>query len=119
MTHDYSRIAIVTGATSGIGEATARTFMKAGFGVVGSGRNADTLKAIEKELGPAFCGVAGDAADDSVVERFFASAPGMLPQNTGHRCCECRPGPGGIRYGSRSGSDSMTLSVSTLAAHWR
>ena len=74
MTHDYSRIAIVTGATSGIGEATARTFMKAGFGVVGSGRNADTLKAIKKELGPAFCGVAGDAADDSVVERFFASA---------------------------------------------
>lgn len=69
----YSRIAIVTGATSGIGEATARKFAAAGFGVVGNGRNAAMLAAIEKEIGPAFCGVAGDASENTVLEQLFAT----------------------------------------------
>lgn len=74
MTQTYSRIATVTGATSGIGEATARKFIAAGFGVVGTGRNAQKLAEMEKQLGSAFCGVAGDAADDSVLEQLFTSA---------------------------------------------
>lgn len=37
------QVALVTGATSGIGEATARAFAKAGFAVVGTGRRASTL----------------------------------------------------------------------------
>lgn len=71
---DYQRIAIVTGATSGIGEATARKFVGAGFGVVGNGRSGDKLAALEEELGAAFCAVAGDAADGAVLERLFGSA---------------------------------------------
>jgi len=74
MSGDYSRVAIVTGATSGIGEATARKFAAAGFGVVGNGRNAAKLAAIEKEIGPAFCGVAGDASENAVLEQLFAAA---------------------------------------------
>ncbi|MBQ0799461.1 MAG: SDR family oxidoreductase [Porticoccaceae bacterium] len=74
MTQTYSRIATVTGATSGIGEATARKFIAAGFGVVGTGRNAKKLAEMETQLGDAFCGVAGDAADDSVLEQLFTSA---------------------------------------------
>jgi len=74
MSDNYDRIAVVTGATSGIGEATARTFVAAGFGVVGNGRNAAKLAALEKELGSAFCGAAGDASDNTVLERIFASA---------------------------------------------
>lgn len=74
MSGNYSRIAIVTGATSGIGEATARKFAAAGFGVVGNGRNAAVLDAMEKEIGPAFRGVAGDASEDTVLERLFAAA---------------------------------------------
>lgn len=74
MSDNYSRIAIVTGATSGIGEATARKFCAAGYGVVGNGRTGDKLSALEKEIGPAFCGVAGDAAEDAVLEKLFASA---------------------------------------------
>jgi NADP-dependent 3-hydroxy acid dehydrogenase YdfG len=68
------RIATVTGATSGIGEATVRKFIAAGFGVVGNGRNATKLAALEKEIGPAFCGVAGDATDNIVLEELFSSA---------------------------------------------
>lgn len=70
----YTRCAIVTGATSGIGEATARRFVAAGFGVVGNGRNADKLAELENELGDPFCGIAGDASDDAVLERLFSSA---------------------------------------------
>ena len=73
MPGDYSRIAIVTGATSGIGEATVRKFASAGFGVVGNGRNAAILTAMEKEIGPAFCGVAGDASENTVLEQLFAA----------------------------------------------
>ncbi|TSA00199.1 MAG: SDR family oxidoreductase [Deltaproteobacteria bacterium] len=74
MSGKYSRVAIVTGATSGIGEATARRFVASGFGVVGNGRNAAVLAKMEKEIGPAFRGVAGDASDSIVLDRFFDAA---------------------------------------------
>ena len=74
MSGNFSRIAIVTGVTSGIGEATARKFAAAGFGVVGNGRNVPVLAAIEKEIGPAFCGVAGNASENIVLEQLFAAA---------------------------------------------
>ncbi len=74
MTDQYSRIAIITGATSGIGEATARRFVAGGYGVVGNARNAEKLRALEQELGTAFCGVAGDASESLVLEGLFASA---------------------------------------------
>lgn len=74
MTKQHSRIAIVTGASSGIGEATARRFVASGYGVVGNGRNAAKLHAMERELERAFVGVAGDASDSDVIERLFAAA---------------------------------------------
>ena len=74
MTQSYPRIAIVTGATSGIGEATARKFIASGYAVIGSGRTAAKLDALEKELGEAFVGVAGDAADEAVLDRLFETA---------------------------------------------
>ena len=73
MSDNYKRIAIVTGATSGIGEATARKFVAAGFGVIGNGRNAAKLAALEKEIGHPFCGVAGDASDNIIIEQLFSS----------------------------------------------
>jgi NADP-dependent 3-hydroxy acid dehydrogenase YdfG len=74
MSDNYARVAIVTGATSGIGEATARRFVAAGFGVTGNGRNAAKLAALEKELGSAFCGVAGDFGHTAVLDQLFVSA---------------------------------------------
>ncbi|HKB59758.1 MAG TPA: SDR family oxidoreductase [Gallionellaceae bacterium] len=70
----YTRIAIITGASSGIGEAAARKFVAAGYAVVGNARHADKLHALEQELGAAFCGVAGDAGDLAVVEGLFEEA---------------------------------------------
>ncbi len=74
MSEQYSRIAIITGATSGIGEATARKFVASDYGVVGNARNIEKLRALEQELGAAFCGMAGDASESMVLERLFASA---------------------------------------------
>jgi NADP-dependent 3-hydroxy acid dehydrogenase YdfG len=70
----YSRIAIITGASSGIGEATARKLVAGGFGVVGNARNGEKLRTLEKQLGNAFCGVAGDAAEVAVQDHLFAKA---------------------------------------------
>jgi len=74
MSDKYKRIAIVTGTTSGIGEATMRKFVAAGFGVVGNGRNTEKLAVLENEIGSAFCSVAGNAADNAVLKQLFAIA---------------------------------------------
>jgi NAD(P)-dependent dehydrogenase (short-subunit alcohol dehydrogenase family) len=51
------KVAVITGATSGIGEATARRFVEEGARVVLAGRTADRGRALAAELGDAamFC----------------------------------------------------------------
>lgn len=46
-----SKIAIITGATSGFGAATVRKFTKAGWRVIATGRRADRLKQLAAECG--------------------------------------------------------------------
>jgi len=74
MAAKYSRIAIVTGATSGIGEALVRRFAAEGIAVVGNGRTKAKLVSLEEDLWPLFRGVAGDAAKPEVIEELFVSA---------------------------------------------
>ena len=44
------KIALITGATSGIGEACARKFAQGGYDVILTGRNATKLQALQTEL---------------------------------------------------------------------
>lgn len=74
MTANYHRIAIITGATSGIGEATVKKFIAEGYAVVGSGRNDDKLQSLQNQLGSAFAFVAGEAWDQAVIDNLFAKA---------------------------------------------
>lgn len=45
-----SKVVLVTGATSGIGEATARTFAEKGYKLVITGRRGERLEALKAEL---------------------------------------------------------------------
>jgi serine 3-dehydrogenase len=59
---------LITGATAGIGEATARRFAAAGWKVIGTGRRAERLKAIADELGDAFLPLEIDMLDLEAVQ---------------------------------------------------
>src|SRR5215207_8660786 len=80
----------VTGATSGIGEATCRRFASAGAEVIATGRRADRLQALKAELGEA-CNIAAlDVRDHAAVEKTVAGLPepfrriNVVIANAGH-----------------------------------
>jgi NAD(P)-dependent dehydrogenase (short-subunit alcohol dehydrogenase family) len=66
------RVAIVTGASSGIGRATALRLVAAGARVVAFSRSKELLLELESEAAGAILAIAGDVTDESSVERLFA-----------------------------------------------
>jgi NADP-dependent 3-hydroxy acid dehydrogenase YdfG len=78
------RIAVVTGASSGIGAATARSLAGEGFHVVAAARRAERIEAVVKEItgaGHAATAVPVDLTDDAQVATLVdavAALPGEL-----------------------------------------
>jgi NADP-dependent 3-hydroxy acid dehydrogenase YdfG len=70
-------IAVVTGASSGIGAATARRLAREGFHVVAAARRADRLKTLVDEIGPAATAVECDVTDDASVANLAAVVGGL------------------------------------------
>lgn len=59
---------LITGATAGFGEATARKFASEGWSVVGIGRRGDRLRGLQEELGDGFLPLEVDMRDFSALE---------------------------------------------------
>lgn len=68
-------IALVTGATSGIGEACARRLHGAGYRVIITGRNTERLEALKEELGDDALALTFDVRDREAGEAAVASLP--------------------------------------------
>ena len=66
---------LITGATSGFGQATARRFVNDGWKVIGTGRRAERLATLGEELGTAFHGVAFDITDDDAMQSALSALP--------------------------------------------
>jgi 3-hydroxy acid dehydrogenase / malonic semialdehyde reductase len=66
---------LVTGATAGFGAATARRFAEAGSRVIATGRRAERLDALKKELGARCHTLNFDVTDRAATEKALASLP--------------------------------------------
>lgn len=70
-----SGIVLITGTTSGFGQATARKFASHGWKVIGTGRRAERLAAMREELGETFWPAVFDITDEAAMDAALAALP--------------------------------------------
>ncbi|MGL6182533.1 MAG: SDR family oxidoreductase, partial [Aestuariivirga sp.] len=68
------KVAVVTGAGSGIGKAVAQAFGRDGYAVVLAGRRADALETVARSIGSNALAVPTDVSDPASVAKLFAAA---------------------------------------------
>src|SRR5512132_867333 len=76
MSHDLGgRIALVTGATSGFGRATAEAFVRAGARVIGTGRREERLRELAARHPGKLHPVVLDVRDRAAIEALLPALP--------------------------------------------
>lgn len=87
---DKTLVALVSGASGGIGEAIARELIAASYHVVGAARDKTKLKRLADELGQAFYPMVLDVTDADAVAKLPQNLPPAFSQievlinNAGH-----------------------------------
>lgn len=66
------KVAVVTGANSGIGLAAAKRFIQEGARLIITGRRQDKLEAAVRTLGNGTTGVVGDVSNLADLDRLYA-----------------------------------------------
>lgn len=95
------KTALVTGATSGIGEACVRAFVAAGWRVIGTGRRAERLDALAAELGPdRFHSCVYDVRDEAARDAAMAALPEAF------RDIDCLVNNAGLAIGAAKAQDA-------------
>ncbi len=76
MTEEGRKVAVVTGASAGIGAAAARALAGAGYSVIVGARRVDRLEALAREIGGTAARL--DVTDPASVAAFCAAVPERL-----------------------------------------
>ena len=64
-----TKTVLITGATAGIGEASAKRFAAGGWNVIGTGRRGERLRALSEKLGDCFLPLEMDMRDVNALEQ--------------------------------------------------
>ena len=113
------RVYIVTGATRGLGYATARALVADGAKVIITGRDEKRAQQAAAELGPDAVGLAADNADPASAERLVEAAREGLGRLDGILISVGGPPPGAIADNTdeqwQAGFESVFLGAVRLA----
>ncbi len=104
MTQAHDRIAVVTGASSGIGEATAKTLAALGFHVVAVARRAERIQNLADEIGGT--AIVADVTDDGAVAALAETLDSI-------------PGRVSILVNNAGGAKGLEPVVDADLEHWR
>lgn len=100
---------LVTGATSGIGQACARAFVEAGWRVVGTGRRAERLAGLVNELGEdRFQPCVFDVRDEEARDAALATLPADFA------VIDCLVNNAGLALGAAKAQEADLLSWKTM-----
>ncbi|MFE7427002.1 MULTISPECIES: SDR family oxidoreductase [unclassified Streptomyces] len=113
------RVYIVTGASRGLGNATARALAEDGARVIITGRDERRVEAATAELGPDAVGVVADNADPSSAQRLVDGAHERFGRLDGILISVGGPAPGFVADNTdeqwRSAFESVFLGAVRLA----
>lgn len=98
------RVAVVTGASSGIGEATARTLAAQGFHVVCVARREDRIAALATEIGGT--AIVADVTDQAAVDALAAAVADL-------------PGALAVLVNNAGGAKGLEPVLDADVEHWR
>ena len=120
------KVTIITGATSGIGEATARRFAAEGATVLMAGRNVERGEALARELGGQALFQAADVMREADIAALVDTAHSrfgrldcMFNNAGGNRPACWRPSPNRSRYAMKCSTAARSSASSMRACHER